>query len=258
MTKTAVLYTCAHTKPQISNERFDWLGSFIYDLKPDMVIDLGDGADMASLSSYEDRYPQQVVAQNYEADIESYNDAQERIRFKFRHHKRKRPHWVGFEGNHEHRIKKALAHDPRLEGQKYGVSYSHLQTDHWFNDYHEYEYGGPAIADYNGVSFAHYFTSGNSSTAVSGIHHAHSLLRNRHYSSVCGHSHKRGVYFDDGAHPNGLIGLVAGCYKGGKEHWAGQSNHSWWSGVVVLNEWENGMFEPAFVSQKFLEREYTT
>ena len=256
MTKTAVVYTCTHTKPEVPNERFDWLGEFLYDLKPDMVFDLGDGADMGSLSTYEERYPKQFVAQNYEADIDSYNDAQERLRHKFRHQKRKRPFWVGFEGNHEYRIKTALAKDPRLEGQRHGVSFSHLQTKQWFDDYHEYRNSAPAIADYDGVSFAHYFTTGNSPQPIGGIHHAHSLLRSRHHSSVCGHSHKRDICFDDGAHPSGIVGLVAGCYKGAEEPWAGQSNGSWWSGVVVLRDFESGMFDPEFVSMQSLRKEY--
>jgi len=47
MSKTHLVWSCAHAKPETGNERFDWLGKFIYDLKPDMVIDLGDGADMS-------------------------------------------------------------------------------------------------------------------------------------------------------------------------------------------------------------------
>lgn len=259
MTKTAVIYTCTHTKPEVSNERFDWLGEFLYDLKPDLVFDLGDGVDMGSLSTYEDRYPQQVVMQNYSKDIESYNDAQERIRAKFRKNKRKRPYFVGFEGNHEHRIKKALAHDPRLDAKEssYGISYGHLQTAHWFDTYHEYEFGSPAIATYDNVDFAHYFTSGNSSSAVGGMHHAHSLLKYRHRSSVCGHSHKRSVYFEDGVGDKGLVGLVAGCYKGKEESWAGQSNYSWWKGVVVAHNFGGGMFEPEFVSLERIRKEYS-
>jgi hypothetical protein len=113
MAKTTVVFSCAHTDPDVGNERFNWLGKFLYDLKPDMVIDLGDGADMRSLNTYDTRYPQAVCSQSYEGDINAYNDAQERLRWAFRHHKRKRPFWVGFEGNHENRIKKAIAHDPR-------------------------------------------------------------------------------------------------------------------------------------------------
>src|SRR6056297_92283 len=116
MGKTVVVYSCAHADPSVDNKRFDWLGQFLYDLRPDYVVDLGDGADMKSLNSYDTRNPQALVNQSYEADIEVYNDSQERIRAPFKRAKRKRPYFFGFEGNHEHRIKKAIATDPRLEG----------------------------------------------------------------------------------------------------------------------------------------------
>ena len=65
MNKTAVIYTCAHADPEVSNDRFSWLGDLIYDLKPDYVIDLGDGADMRSLNSYDTKYPTAIASQNY-------------------------------------------------------------------------------------------------------------------------------------------------------------------------------------------------
>ena len=256
MTKTAVVFSCGHTDPDVSNERFDWLGEFLYDLKPDYVVDLGDGADMKSLNSYDTRYPQAIVSQSYERDIEHYNEAMDRMRRKFKHHKRKRPAYFGFEGSHENRIKKAIAVDPRLEGDKYGVSFGHLQTKYWFDEYHEYENSAPSIADYDGVSYAHYFSSGNFGTATSGTHHAYTLLQNRNYSSTCGHSHKRSLYFKDSAHPKPILGLVAGCYKGREESWAGQANSEWWKGVVIKREIDNGVYEPEFVSMNRLESIY--
>lgn len=254
--KTAIVWTCAHASPEVSNERFDWLGSLIEDIKPDYVVDLGDGADMRSLNTYDTRYPQAIVTQSYEADIECYNEAMDRIWGRYRVSKKKRPFRIGFEGNHEHRIKKALAHDPRLEGQKYGVSFKHLQTDYWFDEYHYYDNGGPAIADYDGVSYAHYFSAGNFGSAMSGIHHAYGLLQKRNHSSTCGHSHKRSVYFKDDAHPTPIIGLVAGCFKGAEETWAGQSNRDWWKGVVIKREISNGCYEPEFVSLERLRKAY--
>ena len=256
MSKTVIVYTCSHSDPEVDNKRFSLLGDLIYDVKPDYVVDLGDGADMRSLNTYDTRYPQAIVTQSYERDIDHYNDAQERLRWKFRHNKKKMPDWYGFEGNHENRIKKAVAHDPRIEGGRYGVSFKHLQTDYWFDEYHEYEDSAPAIADYDGVSYAHYFSSGNYGTATSGTHHAYSVLQNRNYSSTCGHSHKRSLYFKDGAHPRGLIGLVAGCFKGKNEGWAGQANREWWSGIVIKREVEQGLYEPQFISLKTLEQMY--
>jgi hypothetical protein len=232
------------------------LGDLIEDIKPDYVVDLGDGADMASLNSYDTRYPKAIVSQSYEADINSYNDAQSRIWDRYSLKKKKRPYRIGLEGNHENRIKKAVALDPRLEGNKYGISFKHLQTEHWFDEYHGYKNSGPAIVDFDGVSYAHYFSAGNYGTAISGLHHAYALLQHRHHSSTCGHSHKRGLYFRDSAYPRPLIGCVAGCFKGKEETWAGQSNNEWWSGVIIKREIDNGVYEPQFVSLDSLRKAY--
>lgn len=256
MTKTAVVFSCAHSDPGASNERFDWLGSFLYDLKPDLVIDLGDGADMRSLNTFDTRYPQSIVSQSYEADIEHYNDAMERLRWKFRHHKRKRPFYVGFEGNHENRIKKALAHDPRLEGSKYGISFGHLQTDHWFDEYHEYANSGPALVDYDGVVYGHYVSSGNFGTAMSTKHHGYSLVEKLASSVTVGHTHKFSYFYKGDARPNPLHGLVVGCFKGKEEGWAGQANGEWRKGLVVKRELENGNYDMEWVSLARLKAEY--
>lgn len=253
MSKTAVVWTCSHADPNVPNDRFDWLGKFIYDIRPDYVVDLGDGADMRSLNTYDTSKPAFKSLQSYEKDIEAYNDAQERIRWKFRKAKVKRPSFFGFEGNHEYRIKKAIEYDPQLEGEKFGVSFRHLNTNKWFDEYWEYSNGGPTIANIDGVDYAHFISSGNYGTAMSGEHHAYNLLKKRLSSVTVGHSHLRNIYFRDDAK---AIGLVAGCYKGAPETWAGQSNESWWAGVVVKRNLEDGYYEPQFVSIETLRKEY--
>ena len=79
--KTAVILTCGHADPSVKNDRYSWLGEFLYDIKPDYVVDLGDGADMRSLNTFDGKYPEAVVSQSYEKDIEVYNDSMERIRW---------------------------------------------------------------------------------------------------------------------------------------------------------------------------------
>ena len=252
--KTAVVFSCGHAKPEVSNERFSWLGRFLYDIKPDYVVDLGDGADMASLNSYDGRKPEAIVSQNYEADINSYNDSQERLRHEFIKAKKRRPKFIGFEGNHETRIKTAISHDPRVHGTRYGISFDHLNTHRWFDEYHGYHNGAPAIANIDGVDYAHYIGAGNFGRAISGVHHAYGLVQKRYRSATVGHSHKRGMYFKDEAN---AIGAVVGCYKGGDESWAGQSNGEWWKGVVVKRNIDgSGLYEPQWVSMETLEREY--
>ena len=99
--KTAVVFSCAHSDPSTGNERFDWLGELIYEVNHTYIIDLGDGADMRSLNTFDTRYPEAIVSQNYEQDINCYNEAMDRLRKKPSERKYKRPYWIGFEGNHE-------------------------------------------------------------------------------------------------------------------------------------------------------------
>lgn len=256
MSKTAIVFTCAHADPRVGNERADWLSNLIYDVRPDYVVDLGDTADMQSLSSHDTRKPEVLTVANYEKDIDSYLDFQERVRHKVKKNKVKRPAYFGHEGNHENRIKKALTYDPRLGGGRYGISFDHLETNRWYDEYHEYRYSAPSISCYDGVSYAHYIASGNYGTAMSGEHHAYSLIKKRHCSTTVGHSHKRSVFFKDDANPYPSIGLVAGCFKGREEEWAGQANAEWWKGVVIKRNIENGWYDPEFVSLARLEAEY--
>ncbi len=254
--RTAIVFSCAHANSTASNERFDWLGGLIYDLKPDYVVDLGDGADMKSLNSYDTRKPESIVSQNYEVDIDSYNECQDLLRYRFKKQRRKRPTWYGFEGNHENRIKTAISHDPRLEGDKYGISFSHLNTKRWFDEYHEYIDGAPAIYNYDGVDYAHYVGAGNFGRAISGVHHAYALIQKRYRSCSVGHSHKRDMYFKDDVGSGGAIGAVVGCFKGDSEAWAGQANKEWWKGVLIKRNICDGRYEPQWVSLDTLRREY--
>jgi len=256
MGKTAVVWSCAHASPEVSNERFDWLGGLIYDVKPDYCVDLGDGADMKSLNSYDTRKPEAVVSQNYERDIDSYNESQELLRYRYKQHRRRRPKWYGFEGNHEARISTAISFDPRLEGSKYGISFSHLNTKKYFDEYHPYQNGAPAIYNYDGVDYAHYVGAGNFGRAISGVHHAYSLLQKRYRSCSVGHSHERDMYFKEDVGSNGGIGAVVGCFKGAKETWAGQSNGEWWKGVLIKRNIIEGQYDAQWVSLDVLKKTY--
>lgn len=256
MTKTVVVFSCGHSDPSVPNDRYSWLGDFLYDLKPDMVVDLGDGADMRSLNTFDTRYPQAIVSQSYQADIDHYNDAMERMRWKFRHHKRKRPTYIGFEGNHENRIKKAISHDPRLEGQRYGISFGHLQTGYWFDEYHEYTNSAPALASYDGIIYGHYVASGNFGTAMATKHHGYSLVEKLASSATVGHTHKFSYFYKGDARPSPLHGLVVGCFKGAEEGWAGQANQEWRKGLVVKREVANGHYDMEWVSLERLKKAY--
>lgn len=256
MTKSAVVFTCAHSDPAVGNQRFDWLGNLIYEVRPDYVIDLGDFDDMRSLNTYDTRYPQAIVAQSYQKDIEHGQEARDRIWRRFKEMKRKRPFRIGFEGNHENRIKRAIGHDPRLEGDKYGISFNHLQTDYWYDEYHEYENNAPKIVAYDNILYAHYITAGAYGKAMATKHHAASLLDKMNMSTTVGHSHQLHYHRKASAYPSPINGLVAGCFKGADESWAGQSNRDWSKGVVIKTNIDNGDYDFQWLSMKALEKHF--
>ena len=53
MSKTHLIIPDSHAHPDYKNDRYDWLGKLILDLKPDVLVNIGDTADMASLSAYD-------------------------------------------------------------------------------------------------------------------------------------------------------------------------------------------------------------
>jgi hypothetical protein len=113
-----------HAHPDHHNKRFEWLGKLINDVKPDVVVNMGDHFDLASLSSY-DKGKASFISRNYERDIESGLDAHDKMWQPIRKSKKKMPKRVVLEGNHEHRIKKALEKDPELGGSRFGISFKH-------------------------------------------------------------------------------------------------------------------------------------
>jgi len=67
----------AHATPQSSNRRFDWLGNFIIEKRPDIIISIGDWADLSTLSSY-DKGTKASWGKTYKADVNSVIDSQKR------------------------------------------------------------------------------------------------------------------------------------------------------------------------------------
>ncbi len=76
--KTHLVIPDSHAKPDVPNDRFELLGEFILDLKPDVIVNIGDGADMESLCSY-DKGKKSFEGRRYKKDIEAHLDAQQKM-----------------------------------------------------------------------------------------------------------------------------------------------------------------------------------
>lgn len=255
MTKDILVVPDPHAHPDHSNERADWLGKLIKDLKPDAVVNLGDTFDMPSLSSY-DKGKASFQSASYEKDINSGLDFLDRMWHPVRKAKKKRPFSVFLEGNHEHRLKKVLEHDHQLGGDKFGISYKNYQLRDYHNEVVYYQGQTPGIYSFEGISFAHYLVSGLMGRPIGGEHHAASLLAKNYTSCVVGHSHTVDWSVRSTSTGKRVMGLVAGVYQDYESGWAGNLNKLWWSGVVYLRGADQGVYDPEFISLSSLRRAY--
>lgn len=177
MSKTVVVMSCAHVKPDVSNDRFIWLGKFLYDLRPDEFINLGDFSELESLSSFDSKYPKKLVARSYEADVNHTRDAHEKMWHPFRKNNRRMPFKVFLQGNHEYRLYCAIQHDPGLGGEVYGISWNHLSILDHYHEYVPYTNQAPGMYMRDGVVYSHFITSGSYGSAMEGLTMVLNLLK---------------------------------------------------------------------------------
>lgn len=252
MSKTCLIIPDQHAHPNYSNERAEWIGKLIRDARPDIVVNMGDGADMPSLCSY-DKGKKSFQGRTYRADVNSHTDFQDRIWSTVRKGKKKLPRRLYLIGNHEQRIDRAISVQPELEGT---ISYSDLCLHDWYDTVVPYSGGTPGSIILEGVRFAHYIVSGSTGRPISGEHHAHSLLTKTHHSCVVAHSH----LFDFCTRTRGdgrkILGLVSGCYQDYDSDYAGESCDYWTRGLLLLNDLEDGTYNLQQVSLNTLRKLY--
>lgn len=212
-----------HAHPVFNNRRADYLAQLTIDVKPDVVINLGDSADMPSLCSY-DKGKRSFQGRNYRADIHSHRDFQERWWEPVKRTKKKLPRRVYLEGNHEHRIEKALDMSPELEGT---ISFRDFDLEHYYDDIVRYNGSTPGIIEVDGIHYAHYFVSGIMGRPVGGEHPAYSLLSKQLVSCTAGHQHVADHTIRTTVDGRRRHGLVAGVYQDYEADWAGEVNKRW-------------------------------
>ncbi len=252
MTTHLVIPDC-HAHFQHHNRRAEWLGKLILDVKPDVVINIGDTWDMPSLSGY-DRGKRSFQGRTYRADIDSGLDFNDRLWGTVRKAKTKLPKRYFFVGNHEQRIAKAIDLQPELDG---AIGFNDLCLSDHYDEVIGYEGSAPGTLEIDGITYGHYFISGIMGRSISGEHHATALL-NRHYQSLtCGHSHLADLCFRTTASGRKIIGLVAGVYQDYISDWCGREVQKlWWAGCVIKRNVEDGVYSPQFVSLSDIKKEY--
>lgn len=253
MGETHLCIPDAHSHPDHSNERFTWLGKLVADIKPDKVIMIGDWADMPSLSSY-DFGTKGYEGRRYVHDVSSAVDAQEKFFAPIKATKKKMPKFFMFEGNHEHRIARAISSDAaHLDGI---ISMDDLQYKEHGWEVVPYNGGSPGILQIDGIAYAHYFTSGIMGRPISGVHPAYQLIHKQYTSCTQGHTHTTDYCVRTNAVGQFLHGMVVGVYQDYHADWAGEANAMWWKGVVVKENVVNGQYDPRWIGLDAIKKEY--
>ena len=251
--RTHLVIPDPHAHPDHSNERFNWLAGLIKDIRPDVVVNLGDHFDMPSLSGF-DRGTKSFIGRNYMKDIDSGIDAHHRMWDPVKRSKKKLPYRVVLEGNHEHRIKRAINERPELDG---AVSFDQLAFGEFYDSCVEYSGNTPGVVNIDGVYYSHFSISGVMGRPIGGEHAAYSLLAKNFVSCTVGHSHTVDFAVRTTVSGQKILGCVAGVYQDYDSDWAGECNKLWWRGVVVKRNVFEGVYDPQFISIDQLRKEYS-
>jgi len=217
-----------HAHPDYDNSRFTALGKFIAKERPEVIVCIGDMADMPSLSSY-DKGTKGFEGRRYKKDVNAVIDAQKKLFAPIKKIRGYKPKLHMCIGNHEDRITRAINNTPELDG---AIGIEDL----------EYERFGWKITPFKkcvtikGITFSHYFTSGVAGRPISSVHIGYALITKLHCSAVQGHSH---LYnHAEQTKPDGkkIFGLAAGCYSHPKytETWCQDTEYQWWRGIIML------------------------
>lgn len=232
-------------RPGVPLNHLEWIGKYIKEKRPEVIVCLGDFADMSSLSSY-DVGKRSFEGRRYRKDVDVVRRAMDLLLDPIRHTNRYNPRLVLTLGNHENRISRAVDSDPKLEGT---IGLEDLQ----------YEKAGWQVCPFlkpckiNGVHYCHFFPSGILGRPCTT---ARKILSTYHVSCVAGHQQGRDVAYALRGDGKRLTGIIAGsCYQHDESYLTPLSNNCW-RGIVVLHEVKDGTFDEMFVSLRYLRRKY--
>ena len=219
------------------------IGNFILKEKPDCVVNIGDFADMESLSTY-DRGLKSFEGKRYTKDIWAARQAMDALltpiyqynaKAKKNREKQYKPRMVLTLGNHENRINRAINEDSKLDGL--------ISTDDLpYQDWEVFKFLD--VVTIEGVAFSHYFTSGLMGRPIGT---AQQMLNKLHMSAFAGHQQGRQVAYGKRADGKLITAIICGsCYEHDEEYLGVQGNNHF-RGLYVLNDVKDGSFNEVAV-----------
>jgi len=234
------------------------IGNFIVKHKPDVIVNIGDHADMESLSTY-DIGKKSFEGRRYTADVDAsiaahmamwrpvdeYNERQRRGGRKLY-----KPLTALTVGNHENRINRAIQDDAKMEGL---ISLDDLQYSRW------YEYVMPFLEPIviDGICYVHYAFKKMPHQAIAGKHQARSILDVQMLSTTVGHTPEFDYAESYRGDDKRIQCIVAGACFEHNEEYAGARNRRYWRGIILKKNVRDGNYDFETISLDRLIKEYT-
>jgi hypothetical protein len=253
--RTHLVIPDTQAKPGAPTDHLGWIGEYIVERQPDVVVHLGDHADMPSLSSY-DKGKIQFEGRRYINDIDAANSAFDILNKPLGTHnarlaKNKKTQWWPERhillGNHENRINIAIENSSQLDGT-IGIDKDlNYQAHGWT----QHDFLRPI--DIDGVFYTHYWYQPNNGRPFSGT--IENRLKNIGHTFTQGHLQTLmyGLRFVAGKSQHGLV--AGACYLHSEEY-KGHQGNAHWRGIIVKHEVSEGSYDPMFVSLDYLCRRY--
>lgn len=241
-------------KPGHDYTYLERIGKYIAEKKPDVVIQIGDFADLPSLSSY-DVGRKSFEGRRYKDDVAASKEAMETLLAPIRHEagRLKRNKERGWNpefhltlGNHENRINRVTENDTKLDGT---IGVEDLGYEQFGFTVHQFL--EPVFID--GIAYAHYFTSGVMGRPVG---NARLLIQKKFQSCVQGHHQHWDIHRTVRADGRSITGLFVGsCYEHDEDYLGPQGNN-YDRGFWMLYEVEEGSYQPHYISLDYLRKRY--
>jgi hypothetical protein len=251
--KHLVIPDC-QVKPGQSVKYLENIGKYIAEKQPEVIVCIGDFADMPSLSSY-DVGKKAFEGRTYKADVNAVHKGMEALlrpiwKLQERQRKAKKraynPRMILTLGNHEDRIDRAIENDRKLEEL---ISIEDLQYEQY--GWEVYDFLDVVVVD--GIAYSHFFASGVMGRPVTS---ANSLLTRKHMSCFAGHQQGRQIAYARRADGREITAIIAGsCYEHNEDYLNHQGNQHW-RGFYVLHEVHDGAFDEMAVSLNYVNSKY--
>lgn len=233
-------------KPTESLEYMLWIGKYIADTKPDVVVHIGDHWDMPSLSSY-DKGKASSEGRRFVDDINAGNKGLELLELAMTEDPTYKPRKVFCKGNHCHRIDRYVEDNPELIGTL-GTEFLPLEERGW--EVHDFL----KPVEIEGIYFVHYLPNPMNGRPYSGT--ASSILKTVGKSFVVGHKQVLDVTIRPIIDGNHQLGIVCGACYPFDESYKGFLGNNHYRGLTMLSNVQNGFGCPSFISLEHMKERY--